>query len=199
VTLGRTLTYGIVVAVLLGLYGSSVLILGGLLPLQGDIAVAASTLAAAAIFGPLLRRVRARVDRRFNRARYDAAIVVDGFGTRLRHEVDLTALHDEVIEAVDRTVAPDGASLWLRPSPIEAVGVAPRQAGDGSQRDQQERPAGPAGLRGAEGRVGDEQHEQHPEQRPHRPAAPSPRQDPQSGEQRTTQHQTPAGRRRDLP
>jgi hypothetical protein len=113
----RTLTYGLL-TVLLGLgYAGVVLGLGRLLPKGSSMVVAAATLAAVAAFSPVRRRVQELVDRRFNRRRYDAARTVDGFATRLRDQVDLDALHGELLAVVDQTVQPTRASLWLRPSP----------------------------------------------------------------------------------
>jgi hypothetical protein len=114
----RTLVYGLL-TVLLGLvYAAGVFLLGYLLnPVDGssELAVAASTLAVAALFGPARRRVQAAVDRRFDRRRYDAARTVAAFSARLRHQVDLDTLSAELLAVVDRTVQPAGASLWLRP------------------------------------------------------------------------------------
>ncbi|HEY6709849.1 MAG TPA: hypothetical protein VJB61_19925, partial [Actinomycetota bacterium] len=115
--ISRTLTYGLL-TVLLGLgYAGLVLGLGRLLPEGSSLAVAAATRAAAALFQPLRRRVQELVDRRFNRRRYDAVRTVDGFAARLRDQVDLDALHGELLAVVDQTMQPTQASLWLRQAP----------------------------------------------------------------------------------
>jgi hypothetical protein len=115
--ISRTLTYGLL-TVLLGLgYAGAVLGLGRLLPEGSSLVVAAATLAAAALFQPLRRRVQQLVDRRFNRRCYDAVRTVDGFATRLRGQVDLDALHGELLAVVDQTMQPTRASLWLRQVP----------------------------------------------------------------------------------
>ena len=115
--ISRTLTYGLL-TLLLGLgYAGVVLGLGRLLPEGSSLVVAAATLAAVAAFSPLRRRVQALVDRRFNRRRYDAARTVEGFAARLRDQVDLDALHGELLAVVDQTMQPTRASLWLRHAP----------------------------------------------------------------------------------
>jgi len=115
--ISRTLTYGLL-TVLLGLgYVGAVLGLGRLLPEGSSLVVAAATLAVAALFQPLRRRVQQLVDRRFNRRRYDAVRTVDGFAARLRDQVDLDALHGELLAVVDQTMQPTRASLWLRQAP----------------------------------------------------------------------------------
>jgi hypothetical protein len=113
--ISRTVTYALVTALLVVPY---LLILPAATRLAGNsgsLAVAAATLAAAALFQPLRRRVQDLVDRRFNRRRYDAARTVDAFAVRLRDQVDLTALHAELLGVVDQTMQPTQASLWLRP------------------------------------------------------------------------------------
>jgi hypothetical protein len=110
----RTVTYTAVTALLVLPY---LLILPAATRLaagSGSLAVAALTLAAAAAFAPLRRRVQALVDRRFNRRRYDAARTVERFAARLRDQVDLDAVRAELLVVVDQTVQPSQASLWLR-------------------------------------------------------------------------------------
>jgi hypothetical protein len=112
--ISRTVAYALVTALLLIPY---VLILPAADQLAGgagSLAVAAATLLAAAAFSPLRRRVQDLVDRRFNRRRYDAARTVDDFATRLRDQVDLDALHGELLGVVQQTMQPTRASLWLR-------------------------------------------------------------------------------------
>jgi hypothetical protein len=116
--INRTLVYGLLTALLVGVYAGLVFLLGRLLdPATGDsaLAVAASTLAVAALFQPARRRLQELVDRRFNRGPYDAARAVEAFSGRLRHQVDLDTLSAELLAVVDHTVQPTRASLWLRP------------------------------------------------------------------------------------
>jgi hypothetical protein len=111
----RTLTWALL-TVLLGLaYAAVVLGLGRLLPQGSSLAVAAATLAVAAIFQPARRRVQAAVDQRFNRRRHDAARVIERFGSHLRDQVDLDTLTAEVLAVAEQTMQPTRASLWLRP------------------------------------------------------------------------------------
>jgi hypothetical protein len=97
-----------------------VLGLGRLLPEGSSLVVAAATLAVAALFQPLRRRLQAVVDRRFNRRRHDAARIIQGFGARLRDQVDLDDLSAEVLAVVDQTMQPTQAWLWQRPPPTPA-------------------------------------------------------------------------------
>jgi hypothetical protein len=90
--------------------------LSQLLGRGSSLTVAVATLAVAAVFQPARRRVQDLMDRRFNRRRYDAARIIDGFSARLREEVDLDALTAELLGVVERTMQPTSASLWLRSS-----------------------------------------------------------------------------------
>jgi hypothetical protein len=111
----RTVTYALVTALLVVPYLLIVPVAGRLAAGSGSLAVAAATLAAAALFAPLRRRVQELVDRRFNRRRYDAARTVEQFASRLRDQVDLDALSAELLALVDQTMQPSQAWLWLRP------------------------------------------------------------------------------------
>ena len=110
----RTVTYAVVTALLVVPYLLVVPAATRLVEGSGSLAVAAATLTVAALFQPLRRRVQELVDRRFNRRRYDAARTVEGFAARLRDQVDLDALHGELLAVVGQTMQPTQASLWLR-------------------------------------------------------------------------------------
>jgi hypothetical protein len=115
--LSRSVSYGLLTAVLVGLYLLVVALLRPLLePLTGDstLAVAGSTLVVAAVFNPARRRLQAVVDRRFDRARYDSALAVDAFAARLRDQVDLDQVSAGLRDAVIDTVAPTRVAVWLR-------------------------------------------------------------------------------------
>ena len=117
--INRTLVYGVLTALLVAVYAAGVFVLGPLLNPAGgesELAVAASTLAVAALFQPARRRVQTMVDRRFNRRRYDGSRTVAAFSARLRDEVDLDTLSAEPLLVVDQTMQPTTAGLWLRPS-----------------------------------------------------------------------------------
>jgi hypothetical protein len=115
--ISRTVAYGLLTLLLGGGYAVAVLGLGQLLGRRSpSLVVAAATLAAAALFQPLRRRVQDLVDRRFNRRRYDAARTIEAFSARLRQQVDLDALTGELLEVVDQTMQPTQVALWLRPS-----------------------------------------------------------------------------------
>jgi hypothetical protein len=120
VLINRTLVYGSLTATLVGVY------FGGIVALQyifraftggeSQLAVVASTLAIAALFGPLRRRIQNVIDRRFYRKKYDAAQVLASFNTRLRDEVDLHNLSGDLLEVIRETMQPAHISLWLKPS-----------------------------------------------------------------------------------
>jgi hypothetical protein len=116
----RTLVYGLLTAILGAVYVGLVLVLGQLFGGIGtdtsSWAVAGATLAVAALFQPARRRIQQTVDRRFNRRKYNAAKTIAAFSIRLRDQVDLDTLSAELLAAVDQTMQPASASLWLRPS-----------------------------------------------------------------------------------
>ena len=118
VIVNRTLVYGLL-TVLLGLgYAGAVLVLGQLAGRdRNSLAVAGATLAVAALVQPARRRIQRAVDRRFNRRRYDAAQTIQAFSGRLRQQVDLGTLSDELCMVVDQTMEPGSVSLWLRARP----------------------------------------------------------------------------------
>jgi hypothetical protein len=125
--INRTLVYGLLTVLLGAIYTAGVFGLGRLLnPVTGEsaLAVAASTLAVAALFQPARRRVQAVVDRRFNRRRYDAAKTIEAFSTRLRDQLDLDTLSTELLAIVDQTTKPTRVSLWLRPSASDSSSTA---------------------------------------------------------------------------
>ena len=120
--ISRTIGYAVVTVTLAVTFGGAILLFQALLaPLTGGdtLAVAASTLVAAALFQPLRRRVQTVVDRRFNRARYDAERTAAAFAAQLRDEVDLRNLSGDVLQVVAQTVAPATLALWLRRSEVE--------------------------------------------------------------------------------
>src|ERR1039458_8284761 len=112
--ISRTLSYATVTGLLIGIYVGLVTLATRVLPFSSPLGVAASTLAAAALFNPLRRWVQRLVDRRFNRARYDAETTVSAFAHRVRDEVDLEVVSSEFVRAVQTSVAPVHVSLWLR-------------------------------------------------------------------------------------
>jgi hypothetical protein len=114
--ISRTLSYAIVTGLLVGVYVGLVTLATRVLPFSSPLGVAASTLAAAALFTPLRRRVQRLVDRRFNRARYDAEAMVAAFARRVRDDVDLEVVSSEFVRAVQTSVEPAHVSLWLRPT-----------------------------------------------------------------------------------
>ena len=111
--ISRTLAYAIVTGLLIGVYAGLVLLATRVLPVDGSVAVAASTLAAAALFNPLRSRVQRLVDRRFNRTRYDADQTLTAFAARLQDATDLDAVGTDLASTVHRALEPAHLSLWL--------------------------------------------------------------------------------------
>jgi len=111
--ISRTLAYAVVTGLLVGVYAGLVLLATRVLSFHSTVAVAAATLAAAALFSPLRRRVQQVVDRRFNRVRYDSDQTVAAFAGRLRDAVDLDALRADLLAVVDGAVEPAHSSVWI--------------------------------------------------------------------------------------
>jgi hypothetical protein len=118
--INRTLVYALLTALLGGVYAGAVLVLGqvfgGVSSNPPSWAVAGATLTVTALFQPARRNIQQRVDRRFNRRKYNAATTIEAFSARLREQVDLDTLSVELLAVVDQTMQPAAASLWLRSS-----------------------------------------------------------------------------------
>ncbi len=116
--INRTLVYGSLTAVLALVYLGGVVILQrifiGLTGQESQLAVVASTLVIAALFGPLRRRVQVFIDRRFYRRKYNAARTLETFSARLRNETDLDELNGDLVSVVRETLQPEHVSVWLR-------------------------------------------------------------------------------------
>ena len=114
----RTVTYLLVVGLLAAVFFGVVTLITSALPAESDLAVAASTLAVAALFNPVRGRVQGWIDRRFNRARYDAQNVMDAFADSLRDRVDATQLSDGWRDVVADTMQPETIGVWVRPGQV---------------------------------------------------------------------------------
>ena len=112
--ISRAISYALLVGLLAGLYGAGVFALTTVVPATGDLAVAGSTLAVAALFNPLRRRIQTVVDRRFNRSRYDANLLIDSFAVKLRSRADLAEVVSDLRGVLVHTVEPSSAMIWLR-------------------------------------------------------------------------------------
>jgi hypothetical protein len=110
--ISRTLAYAIVTGVLAGVYAGLVLLATQVFRVHAPVAVAAATLAAAALFSPVRRRVQRRVDRRFNRARYDSDQTVAAFAARLKDAVDLDTVREDLARVVQTALEPAHVSVW---------------------------------------------------------------------------------------
>jgi hypothetical protein len=122
IIINRALVYGSLTATLVAVYFGGVVATQAVFRTltgqeqQPQLAIVISTLAIAALFGPLRRRIQNVIDRRFYRRKYDAARILADFGTRLRDEVELQTLNEDLLDVVRETVQPAHVSLWLRPS-----------------------------------------------------------------------------------
>jgi hypothetical protein len=113
--ISRTLAYALVTGLLAGVYAGLVLLATEVFKVHGTVAVATSTLAVAALFSPVRRRVQRAVDRRFNRARYDAEATVAMFAARLKDAVDLDSIRDDLGSVVQQALEPAHISVWISP------------------------------------------------------------------------------------
>ena len=111
--ISRTLGYAIVTGLLVGAYAGIVLLTTQVFRVHTPVAVVAATLAAAALFNPVRRRVQQVVDRRFNRARYDADQAIAAFAARLKNAVDLDSVRDDLADVVQQALEPAHVSVWI--------------------------------------------------------------------------------------
>jgi len=111
--ISRVISYAIITAVLAGVFTGLVLLATQVLPVKSPVAVAAATLAVAALFNPLRRRVQRTVDRRFNRARYDADLTVAAFASRLKDAADLDSVREDLATVVQKALEPAHISVWM--------------------------------------------------------------------------------------
>ena len=118
--ISRTVAYAIITGLLVGVYAGLVLLATQVLGFHTPVAVAAATLAAAALFTPVRRRVQRAVDRRFNRARYDADQTVAMFAARLKDAVDLDAVRDDLAGVVHQALEPAHVSVWISQRELSA-------------------------------------------------------------------------------
>jgi hypothetical protein len=112
--ISRTVSYASLTALLVGVFVGLVLLTTRVLPFSSPVGVAASTLAAAGLFAPLRTRLQRIVDRRFNRARYDAEATVAAFGARLRDAIDVETVLRELSTVAARSLEPSTVTVWVR-------------------------------------------------------------------------------------
>jgi putative exporter of polyketide antibiotics len=108
------LAYALLTGLLVGVYAGLVLLATQVLRFSSSVSVAAATLAAAGLFYPLRARVQRQVDRRFNRARYDADAAVAAFSVRLKDAVETTAVQADLLRVVHNTLRPAHMSVWIQ-------------------------------------------------------------------------------------
>jgi hypothetical protein len=128
--ISRVVSYTLITALLGGVFAGLILLATRVLPVKGSVAVAVATLVIAALFNPLRRRVQRAVDRRFNRARYDAEAIVSAFSARLRRTIDLDTIRGDLVGVVHEAFQPAHVSVWLpgtgphTTAPVPALPVA---------------------------------------------------------------------------
>jgi hypothetical protein len=131
VVINRTLVYGPLTATLVALYFGGIVVLQRVFVLltgqQSTLAVVASTLAIAALFNPLRRRIQGFIDRRYYRSKYDARMTLEAFSVKLRDETDLQTLNNDLVGVVRETMQPAHVSVWLRPDTPLKVATAHEQ------------------------------------------------------------------------
>jgi hypothetical protein len=135
--ISRVISYVVITAVLGGIFAGLVILATRVFPVKTPVAVAAATLVAAALFNPLRRRVQRAVDRRFNRARYNAEALVTAFNARLRQSVDLDVVQADLLGAVHQAFEPAHISVWLaagQDAERPRTASRPREPGSGHQR-----------------------------------------------------------------
>jgi len=122
VLINRTLVYGSLTAVLVGMYLGSVVLFQELFRTltgqESQLGIVASTLAIAALFNPLRHRIQGFIDRSFYRRKYDARKTLEAFSAKLREETDLDTLSDDLVGVIRETMQPEHVSLWLRSDPV---------------------------------------------------------------------------------
>ena len=123
--ISRTLAYTIVTGLLVGVYAGLVLLTTQVFRVHTPVAVAASTLAAAALFNPVRRRVQRVVDRRFNRVRYDADRMVAAFAARLKDAVDLETVRADLADMVDHALEPAHVTVWTAKPGDQKIALGP--------------------------------------------------------------------------